>query len=84
MYRPTGVLVEGQEGKRPLGRPRHRCENNIKMDLQEVGWGGKDRVDLAEDGRQVAFCCNTVMKLRKISCLAEELGFSRTLLHGVP
>jgi len=34
------VLVEKPEGKRPLGRPRHRWEDNIKMDLQEVGWGG--------------------------------------------
>ena len=32
------VLVGKSEGKRPLGRPRHRCEDNIKMDLQEVGW----------------------------------------------
>ena len=34
------VLVEKPEGKRPLGRPRHRWEDNIKMDLQEVGCGG--------------------------------------------
>jgi hypothetical protein len=33
------VLVRKPEGKRPLGRPRHRWEDNIKMDLQEVGWG---------------------------------------------
>jgi hypothetical protein len=33
------------EGKRPLGRPRHRWKNNIKMDLQEVGCGGKDWID---------------------------------------
>jgi hypothetical protein len=33
------VLVGRPEGNRQLGRPRHRCENNIKMDLQEVGWG---------------------------------------------
>ena len=35
-----GVLVGKPEGKRPLGRPRHRWEDNIKMDLQEVGGGG--------------------------------------------
>jgi len=35
-----GVLVGKPEGKRPLGRPRHRWEDNIKVDLQEVGWGG--------------------------------------------
>jgi hypothetical protein len=34
-----GVLVGKREGKKPLGRPRHRWEDNIKMDLQEVGWG---------------------------------------------
>jgi hypothetical protein len=33
------VLVRRPEGRRPLGRPRHRWEDNIKMDLQEVGWG---------------------------------------------
>jgi len=33
------VLVEKPEGRRPLGRPRHRWEDNIKMDPQEVGWG---------------------------------------------
>jgi hypothetical protein len=33
------VLVEKLEKKKPLGRPRHRWENNIKMDLQELGWG---------------------------------------------
>jgi len=37
-----GVLVGKPEGKRPLGRPRRRWENNIKMDLQEVGCGGMD------------------------------------------
>jgi len=37
-----GVLVGKPEGERPLGRPRRRWEDNIKMDLQEVGWGGMD------------------------------------------
>jgi hypothetical protein len=37
------------EGKRPLGRPRHRWEDNIKMDLQEVGCGGIDWIELAQD-----------------------------------
>jgi len=36
------VLVGRREGKRPLERPRRRWEDNIKMDLQEVGWGGMD------------------------------------------
>ena len=37
------------EGKGPLGRPRHRCEDNINMDLQEVGGGCMDWIELAED-----------------------------------
>jgi hypothetical protein len=36
------VLVLKPEGKRPMGRPRYRWENNIKMDLQEIGFGGMD------------------------------------------
>ena len=43
------VLVGKPEGKRPLGRPRHRWEDNIKMDLQEVVCGGMDWIDLVED-----------------------------------
>jgi hypothetical protein len=43
------VLVEKPEGKRPLGRPRHKWEDNIKVDLQEVGLGGIDWIDLAQD-----------------------------------
>jgi hypothetical protein len=41
------VLVGKPVGKRPLGRPRHRWDNNIKMDLQEVGCGGIDWIELA-------------------------------------
>jgi len=43
------VLVGKPEGKRPLGRPRRRWEDNIKMDLQEVGCGGIDWIELAQD-----------------------------------
>ena len=43
------VLVVKHEGKRPLGRPRHRWEDNIKMDLQEVGGGYGDWMKLAQD-----------------------------------
>jgi hypothetical protein len=45
------VLVERLEGKRPLERPRHRWEDNIKMDLEEVGCGGMDWIGLAQDRR---------------------------------
>ena len=43
------VLLETPEGKRPLGIPLHRWEDNIKMDFQEVGCGGTDWVELAQD-----------------------------------
>ena len=43
------VLMGKREGRRPLGRPRHRWENNIKMDLQEVGCGVMDWIELAQD-----------------------------------
>ena len=43
------VLVEKPEGKRPLGRPRRRWEDNIKMDLQEVGCEGMDWIDVAQN-----------------------------------
>jgi hypothetical protein len=46
MYR---VLVKGPEGMRPLGRPRLRWEDNIQRDLQEVGCGGMDWIDQAQD-----------------------------------
>ena len=42
-------MVGKPEGKRPLGTPRHRWEDNIKMDLQEVGCGGMDGIGLAQD-----------------------------------
>ena len=43
------VLVGKPEGKRPLERPRRRCENNIKMDLQEVGGDRGDWMELSQD-----------------------------------
>jgi hypothetical protein len=44
--------VEKTEGKRPLGRSRRRWYDNIKMDLREIGWGGVDWINLAEDRDQ--------------------------------
>ena len=58
------VLVGQPEGKRPLGRPRRRWENNIKMDLQEVGCGGMDWIDLAQDGDRWRALFYAVMNLR--------------------
>jgi hypothetical protein len=46
------ILVVKPRGKRPLGRPRRRWENNIKIDLREKGWGGMDWIDLAQDRDQ--------------------------------
>jgi hypothetical protein len=43
------VLAGKPEGKRPLGKPRRRWETNIKVDLQEVGYGGMDWIELAQD-----------------------------------
>jgi hypothetical protein len=43
------ILVWKLEGKRPFGRPRHRWEDNIKIDFQELGWSGMDWIDMAED-----------------------------------
>jgi len=43
------LLVGKPEGKRPLGRPRHKWEDNIKVDVQDVGCGGMDRIELAQD-----------------------------------
>jgi hypothetical protein len=43
------VLVRKPEGRRPLGRPWHRWEDNIKMDFREVGCGGRDWIDLGQD-----------------------------------
>ena len=59
------VLLGKPEGKRPLGRPRHRWEdNNIKMDLWEVGCGGVDWVELAQDRDRWQTLVNVVMNLQ--------------------
>ena len=58
------VLVGKNDGKRTLGRPRRRWEDNIKMDLQEVGCGGVDWIDLAQDGDSWRALVNAVMNLR--------------------
>jgi hypothetical protein len=58
------ILVGNPEGKRPLGRPRHRWVDNIKMDLREIGWDGMDWIELAKDRDQWRALVNTVMNLR--------------------
>ena len=51
-------------GRRPLGRPRRKWDNNIIMDLQEVGCGGMDWIELAQDRDMWRALVNTVMNLR--------------------
>jgi hypothetical protein len=84
------VLVGKPEEKRPLGRPRHIWEDNIRMDLQEVACGGMDLVGLAQDrGRWqtiVIVVMNLLVQLNEGNFLTgySPVSFSRsTLLHGV-
>ena len=57
------ILVGKPEGKIPLGRPRRRWEDNIKMDLQEVGCGGMDWIELDPDRNRWRALVNAVMNL---------------------
>jgi len=59
-----GVVVRKPEEKRPLGRPRRRWKDNIKMDLQKVGCGGMDCIDLAQHRDKWRALVNAVMNLR--------------------
>jgi len=84
------VLVRKPEGKRPLGRPRHRWEDNIEMDLHEVGCGGTEWVELAHDRDRWRALVNAVMNLRVLLSAGnfltswKRVSFSRrTLFHGV-
>jgi hypothetical protein len=58
-----GILVEKPEGKIPLGRPRRRWVDNIKMDIREIGWDGVDWIEVAQDRDQWRALVNTVMNL---------------------
>jgi hypothetical protein len=85
------VLVGKPEGRRPLGRPRRRWEDIIKMGLREVGWGGGiDWINLAQDRGRWWALVNTVMNLwfpsnagNFLSSLGRFSFSGRTLLHGV-
>jgi hypothetical protein len=58
------LLVEKPEGKRPLGRPRRRWVDNIRIDLGEVGWGDVDWIGLAQDTNRWRALVNSVLNLR--------------------
>jgi hypothetical protein len=58
------IVVGKPEGKRPLGRPRCKWEDNIKMDLREKGWGGMDWIDLAQDRDQWRAFVKAVINFR--------------------
>jgi hypothetical protein len=63
--RRINAYVGGKARRKiPLGRPRCRWEDYITMDLREIGWGGMDWIDLAQDGDQCRVLVNTVMNLR--------------------
>jgi hypothetical protein len=58
------ILVGRPEWRRPLGRPRRRWEDNIKMDLREIGFGDVDWIHLAQNRHRWQAVVNTVMNLR--------------------
>jgi hypothetical protein len=61
------VLLGKPEGNRPLGRPRSRCENGIRMDLREIGWGSVQWMQLAQDRDRWRAIVDTVMNLRVLA-----------------
>jgi hypothetical protein len=58
------VLVGKPKGKMPVGRPRHRWEDSVKIDLQEVGWGSMDWIDLVQNRDRLQAPVNTAMNLQ--------------------
>jgi hypothetical protein len=71
------LLVGKPEGRRPLGRPRRKCLDNIRTDLVEVEWGGVDWIGLAEDRDRWRTFANSVLNLR-IPYNAERLSSVQT------
>jgi hypothetical protein len=85
------VLVGNPEGKRPLGKPRRRWEDNVKMDLQELGGGRGDWMELAEDRDRWRVLVGSVRDFRGsinagnflTSCKVYWLASQEGLIHGV-
>jgi hypothetical protein len=77
------ILMGEPEGKRPLGKPRRRWEDNIKMDVREIWWGRMDWIDLAQDRDQWR-ACRVPQNVGKFLNGCSTGGFSsRSQLHGV-
>jgi len=85
MKNAYNILVGRPERKRLLGRPRHRWEDNMGMDLKEIGWEGVDWIHLAQDRDQWRADVNMVMCLQVLQKPGNfsTVSFSRTLHHGV-
>jgi hypothetical protein len=64
MRNAYNILVGKLEGKRPIGRPRRRWDDNIRMDLREIGWEGVHWMHVSQDREQWRAVVNTVMNLR--------------------
>jgi len=79
------VLVGKPEGRKPLGRPRRRWEDSIKMHLQEVGCGGMDWIELPQDRYRWRAVVNAVMNnAGNLLTCCKPVSFSRRpVLHGV-
>ncbi|KAJ4450389.1 hypothetical protein ANN_01813 [Periplaneta americana] len=82
------VLVGRPEGKRPLGRPRRRWEDNIKMDLREMGYDDRDWINLAQDRDQWRASVRAAVNLRALTKIShrpsQRRGDSGTFFVGLP
>jgi hypothetical protein len=58
------IMVGKREGKKPLGRPRYRQEDDIRMDLREIGWKRSDQIHLVGDRYQLRAVVNMIMNLQ--------------------
>jgi len=76
-----GVLVRKPEGKRPLGRPRRRWVDNIRIDLQEVGYGSVDWIGFSQDRDRWRTLVSAVMNF--LTSFKSASFSRRTLHHGV-